>query len=166
MAPTIVTANPSRIHTVPRPMMIIQCHRDHGSRSIRAGMSVSIVRSETGSALTLATALPPSCNPCVRRVSQGRIGTNARAVGSGHGGARADTALRGRPLLRGPALARRPLVRLGLLRPGRLRRGGGRELGGTHAGRGAALRARLAAGRVAARRVDARPPAAAALAGR
>jgi len=37
-------------------MMIIQCHLDHGSGSIRAGMSVSIVRSETGSVLTLATA--------------------------------------------------------------------------------------------------------------
>src|SRR5215216_5829593 len=44
MAPTIVTARPSRIHTVPRPMMTIQCHLDHGRRSIRAGMFVSIVR--------------------------------------------------------------------------------------------------------------------------
>ena len=40
--PTIVTSSPSRIHTVPRPITIIQCHRDHGSRSSRAGMSVVI----------------------------------------------------------------------------------------------------------------------------
>src|SRR4051794_19908880 len=44
-APTMVTARPSRIHTVPRPMMTIQCHFDHGRRSIRAGMFVSMVRS-------------------------------------------------------------------------------------------------------------------------
>src|SRR3954451_17197193 len=43
MAPTMVTARPSRIQTVPRPAMIIQCQRDHGRRSIRAGMFVSMV---------------------------------------------------------------------------------------------------------------------------
>jgi hypothetical protein len=42
--PTIVTARPSRIQTVPSPMMTIQCHFDHGRRSIRAGMAVSMVR--------------------------------------------------------------------------------------------------------------------------
>src|SRR6202020_1235108 len=41
--PTIVTSSPSRIQTVPRPIRIFQCQRDHGSRSSRAGMSVSIV---------------------------------------------------------------------------------------------------------------------------
>ena len=41
--PTIVTSSPSRIHTVPRPMTISQWKRAHGSRSSRAGMSVSIV---------------------------------------------------------------------------------------------------------------------------
>src|ERR1043166_693115 len=43
MFPTIVTSSPSRIQTVPRPMMIIQCHRDHGSRSNRAGILVVTV---------------------------------------------------------------------------------------------------------------------------
>ena len=38
--PTMVTSSPSRIHTVPSPTTIIQCQRAHGSRSIRAGMSV------------------------------------------------------------------------------------------------------------------------------
>ena len=41
--PTIVTSRPSRIQTVPSPMMIIQCHRDHGSRSSRAGTLVLTV---------------------------------------------------------------------------------------------------------------------------
>ena len=41
--PTMVTSSPSRIQTVPRPMTTIQCHRAHGSRSIRAGMSVVMV---------------------------------------------------------------------------------------------------------------------------
>ena len=40
--PTIVTSMPSRIHTVPRPSTITQCHRAQGSRSIRAGMLVVI----------------------------------------------------------------------------------------------------------------------------
>jgi hypothetical protein len=43
--PTIVTSRPSRIQTVPKPMRIRQCQRDHGSRSSRAGMFVSIVPS-------------------------------------------------------------------------------------------------------------------------
>jgi hypothetical protein len=43
IAPMIVTARPSRIQTVPSPITTIQCQRDHGSRSIRAGMSVSMV---------------------------------------------------------------------------------------------------------------------------
>src|SRR4051812_39966264 len=45
MAPTMVTARPSRIHTVPRPPTTIQCHLDQGNRSIRAGMLVSMVLS-------------------------------------------------------------------------------------------------------------------------
>jgi hypothetical protein len=43
MLPTIVTSRPSRIHTVPSPMMIIQCQRDQGSRSRRAGTFVVTV---------------------------------------------------------------------------------------------------------------------------
>ncbi|CAO5184729.1 hypothetical protein FAIPA1_50002 [Frankia sp. AiPs1] len=39
-APTIVTSSPSRIHTVPRPTMIIQWNRAQGSRSNRAGIAV------------------------------------------------------------------------------------------------------------------------------
>jgi hypothetical protein len=31
--PTMVTSMPSSTHTAPRPITIIQCHRDHGSRS-------------------------------------------------------------------------------------------------------------------------------------
>ena len=43
IAPTIVTSSPSRIQTVPRPMTILQWKRDHGRRSMRAGMLVRIV---------------------------------------------------------------------------------------------------------------------------
>src|SRR4051794_36276978 len=62
MAPTMVTARPSRIQTVPRPMMTIQCHLDHGRRSIRAGMSVSMTRSLGASALDPAM-LPSIVGP-------------------------------------------------------------------------------------------------------
>ena len=41
--PTIVTSSPSRIQTVPRPIITIQWKRDHGSRSSRAGTWVSTV---------------------------------------------------------------------------------------------------------------------------
>ena len=41
--PTIVTSSPSRIHTVPSPIRILQCQRDQGRRSSRAGILVSIV---------------------------------------------------------------------------------------------------------------------------
>ena len=41
--PTIVTSRPSRIQTVPSPIMTIQCQRDHGSRSSRAGTLVLMV---------------------------------------------------------------------------------------------------------------------------
>src|SRR5689334_2800671 len=43
IAPTIVTSRPSRIHTVPRPVITSQCHPLQGSRSIRAGIRVSTV---------------------------------------------------------------------------------------------------------------------------
>ena len=43
MLPTMVTSRPSRIHTVPRPITIIQCHRDQGRRSRRAGTLVVTV---------------------------------------------------------------------------------------------------------------------------
>ncbi|HMJ03159.1 MAG TPA: hypothetical protein VK506_09460, partial [Conexibacter sp.] len=42
IAPTTVTWMPSRIQTVPNPITMRQCHRDHGKRSSRAGTSVSI----------------------------------------------------------------------------------------------------------------------------
>ncbi len=67
--PTIVTSSPSRIHTVPSPMRMRQCQRDHGSRSSRAGMLVSIVPSVCSpvkSALAISTSrwagpyLPPA----------------------------------------------------------------------------------------------------------
>jgi hypothetical protein len=38
-----VTSRPSRIQTVPKAMMIRQCHAVHGSRSIRAGICVETV---------------------------------------------------------------------------------------------------------------------------
>src|SRR4051812_16782818 len=41
----IVTSSPSRIHTVPRPMITIQWNFDQGRRSSRAGTSVSMARS-------------------------------------------------------------------------------------------------------------------------
>src|SRR5581483_6080310 len=41
--PTIVTSRPSRIQTVPSPATTSQWNLDHGSRSRRPGMSVSIV---------------------------------------------------------------------------------------------------------------------------
>ena len=43
MLPTMVTSSPSRIHTVPSPMTMVQCQRDQGSRSRRAGMAVSSI---------------------------------------------------------------------------------------------------------------------------
>src|SRR3954452_25076578 len=51
IVPTIVTSRPSSTHTAPRPMTTSQCQRDHGRRSIRDGMSVSMVRSSTGPAI-------------------------------------------------------------------------------------------------------------------
>src|SRR3954469_3065726 len=49
MAPPIVTARPPRIQTVPTATLTIQCQRDQGRRSSRAGMLVSIVRSVAAS---------------------------------------------------------------------------------------------------------------------
>jgi hypothetical protein len=43
MLPTIVTSRPSSIQTVPSPITIIQCHRDQGKRSRRAGTFVVTV---------------------------------------------------------------------------------------------------------------------------
>src|SRR3954471_6553263 len=43
IVPTIVTSRPSRIHTVPSPTSTIQCQRDPGSRSSRAGIRVSTI---------------------------------------------------------------------------------------------------------------------------
>ena len=41
--PTSVTSSPSRIQVIPSATITIQCHRLHGSRSSRAGMSVLTV---------------------------------------------------------------------------------------------------------------------------
>src|SRR6478736_1844293 len=66
--PTIVTSSPSRIHTVPRPITTIQCHRAHGSRSRRAGMSV-VMR-------PVSTPMP-GAYPCQdRRMPETRIETS------------------------------------------------------------------------------------------
>ena len=70
MAPTMVTARPSRTHTVPRPMTTIQCQRDHGKRSIRAGMSVSIVLSV---AADVAMRPPPSPGAGPRTIRDDRV---------------------------------------------------------------------------------------------
>ena len=56
--PTIVTSSPSRIHTVPRPITTIQCHRAHGRRSSRAGMSV-VMRPVS----TVSDMGPPEVSP-------------------------------------------------------------------------------------------------------
>ena len=53
MFPTMVTSRPSRIHTVPSPMTIIQCHWDHGSRSSLAGTLVVILPVSTWLILSL-----------------------------------------------------------------------------------------------------------------
>src|SRR3954453_19444682 len=77
-APTIVTARPSRIQTVPSPMTIIQCHRDQGRRSIRAGMSVSIVRRATLLAAVTSTSLSPADRPLCQLVLTDRVGPLTR----------------------------------------------------------------------------------------
>src|ERR1700739_1095519 len=41
MVPASVTSNPSSIQVTPRAITTNQCHRDHGNRSRREGMSVS-----------------------------------------------------------------------------------------------------------------------------
>src|SRR5690606_23005764 len=68
MDPTMVTSSPSRIHTVPSPTTIIQWKRDHGSRSMRAGIRVVRVPRPASSAI----AVTPSpgrwlCVPVRRR---------------------------------------------------------------------------------------------------
>ncbi len=59
MLPTTVTSRPSRIHTVPSPMTIVQCQRDQGSRSSLAGMSVVTVRPVSACAVVVTEGLPP-----------------------------------------------------------------------------------------------------------
>src|SRR5690606_41031363 len=53
MDPTMVTSSPSRIHTVPSPTTIIQWKRDHGSRSMRAGIRVVRVPRPASSAIAV-----------------------------------------------------------------------------------------------------------------
>jgi hypothetical protein len=74
MVPTMVTSSPSRIHTAPRPTTTSQCHRAHGSRSIRAGMFVSIVRSSTGPAIS--ASLPRSAAHPQRHLPDPGFATN------------------------------------------------------------------------------------------
>src|SRR5690242_17902224 len=57
MLPTTVTSRPSRIQTVPRPMTIVQCQRDHGRRSRRAGMLVVTVWPVVASAVVMGSLL-------------------------------------------------------------------------------------------------------------
>ncbi len=57
MLPTTVTSRPSRIHTVPSPMTIVQCQRDHGRRSRRAGMLVVMVRPVPACAVVMGSLL-------------------------------------------------------------------------------------------------------------
>ena len=80
--PTIVTSSPSRIHTVPSPIRIFQCHRDHGSRSSRAGMLVSIVPSSPADdaivaicRYLLAFLFPQTSYPAAGGVKQAALGT-------------------------------------------------------------------------------------------
>src|SRR5689334_12778955 len=57
--PTMVTSMPSRIHTVPRPRTITQCHLAQGNRSIRAGMSVVILPVCTPLDMRASSRAPP-----------------------------------------------------------------------------------------------------------
>ncbi len=57
MLPTTVTSRPSRIHTVPRPMTMVQCQRDHGRRSSLAGMLVVTVRPVSACAVVMGSLL-------------------------------------------------------------------------------------------------------------
>jgi len=76
--PTIVTSRPSRIQTVPKPIRIRQCQRDHGSRSSRAGMLVSIVRRCSLGTVAVATGSStlsrrrPVCTHAIRTSKQSR----------------------------------------------------------------------------------------------
>ena len=58
-APTSVTSKPSRIHVMPSPATISQCHRLHGSRSRRLGIIVSTTLPvEPSSPVALAEDMP------------------------------------------------------------------------------------------------------------
>src|SRR5215470_11288100 len=76
MFPTTVTSRPSRIQTVPRPITIIQCHRDQGSRSSLAGTLVVIVPIGASPELLLIVSLPPGGSPVFQcdRLSTERAG--------------------------------------------------------------------------------------------
>ena len=90
-APTMVTSSPSRIQTVPSPASTIQCQRDHGKRSIRAGMLVSIcVLGASGAAVRCVVAMPGALplltarqSACRRISAECAIATR---VGASHGG--------------------------------------------------------------------------------
>ena len=61
--PMIVTSSPSRIQTIPSPITTRQWKLDHGSRSSRAGIRVSIVLNRPESAVAspasmLSTGIP------------------------------------------------------------------------------------------------------------
>ncbi len=96
--PTRVTSSPSRIHTVPSPMTIVQCHRDQGSRSRRAGtfvvtvpvpaVPVSLIASLPEDA---SVAVPAAVTRGLRR--QTRRSVPAAGAATAQGGTKAAPAL-------------------------------------------------------------------------
>ena len=149
--PTMVTSSPSRIHTVPSPMTTSQCHRAHGNRSIRAGMSVVMRPVSTASAMVylpspgrVGTRPASSRTPARRRTNRlacgGRLGSGCAdhqpcRGRRGHRHLRSRTRERVRPRLR---LPRRDgcLAALGSPRPVDVPQGGrrGRSLRPGHDG--------------------------------
>ena len=77
--PTIVTSRPSRIQTVPSPMTTSQWKRDHGSRSSRAGMFVSIV---FNSGPLMAPLYPAQRTETRARLTRERFNAESRALTS------------------------------------------------------------------------------------
>ena len=81
--PTIVTSRPSRIQTAPSPTTTSQCQRAQGSRSMRAGMFVSMVRSSTGpDAMATSCQLTHRRTPAVHETGANGSGSRRRAVAS------------------------------------------------------------------------------------
>jgi hypothetical protein len=66
--PMIVTSSPSRIQTVPNPMITIQCHFAQGRRSRRAGTLVSISLPSAG--MVASVAIPEESVPRCGLINQ------------------------------------------------------------------------------------------------